>query len=178
MPSGWSRRNALLLARLVAGRAELLPVLSCSTVSGVWPIVGSRTCAALRTFEVLGEYPRPSFTAGVPWQPMTDERRGRDRAELRAAVIARRITPSGPGDEAHGETTDLSMGGFGARLDGSYGTGDVIDADLVLDASVVRLRALVVGVSGEGVYQRVHCAFSEPPPAVRDAIAAFLAKHS
>ena len=106
---------------------------------------------------------------------MTDDRRGRDRTDLRAAVIARRITPHGPGDEAHGETTDISMGGFGARLDGQYGTGDVIDADLILDAKIVRLRALVVGVSGEGVYQRVHCAFSEPPPAAREVIQAFLA---
>lgn len=105
---------------------------------------------------------------------MTDERRGRDRSEIRAAIVARRVLPTGPGDEAHGETTDLSMGGFGARLDGQYGTGDVIDADLVLGARIVRLRALVVGVSGEGVYQRVHCAFSEPLPEAREVIQTFL----
>ncbi len=109
---------------------------------------------------------------------MTEERRGRDRSEIRAAIVARRVLPTGPGDEAHGETTDLSMGGFGARLDGQYGTGDVIDADLVLGARIVRLRALVVGVSGEGVYQRVHCAFSEPPPAAREVIESFLASRA
>ena len=109
---------------------------------------------------------------------MSDERRRRDRATIRAAVIARRITPHGPGDEAHGETTDISMGGFGARLDGQYGTGDVVDADLVLGVKIVRLRALVVGVSGEGLYQRVHCAFSEPPEPVRSALAAFLETES
>lgn len=109
---------------------------------------------------------------------MTDERRGRERREVRAAIIARRVLPSGLGDEAHGETTDLSLGGFGARLDGQYGTGDVIDADLVLDAKIVRLRALVVGVSGDGIYQRVHCAFSEPVPAAREVIETFLASRS
>ncbi len=105
---------------------------------------------------------------------MTDERREVGRQPKRVAVVARRVTPNGPGDEAHGETTDLSMGGFGARLDGLWGTGDVVDADLVLGTNVVRVRALVVAVSDTGVYQRVHCAFSEPPEPARSVFQEFL----
>ncbi len=119
--------------------------------------------------EPLGEYRLAA---------MTDERRDNDRRTVRAAVIARRVTPSGPGDEAHGETTDLSMGGFGARLDGQWGTGDVVDADIVLGASVVRIRALVVGVTSDETYQRVHCAFSEPQEPIRSVLEDFLIQHS
>ena len=106
------------------------------------------------------------------------DRRSAPRRSLRAAVVVRRLTPFGPAPEAHGETVDMSFGGFGARLDGEFATGDVVDADLVLGHNVVTLRALVVGTSPDGDHQRVHCAFSTPPVPVQEAIAEFLASAS
>ncbi len=105
------------------------------------------------------------------------ERRDSDRRSIRVAVIARRVMPSGLGDEAHGETIDLSMGGFGARLDGGWGTGDVVDANLVLGTKIVRVRALVVGVTDGGDHQRVHCAFSTPKEPTRTVLAEYLAEN-
>jgi hypothetical protein len=104
-----------------------------------------------------------------------DDRRGHDRRELRAAVVCRRVVPEGAAADAHGETTDLSLGGFGARLDGSYSTGDVIDADLVLDTHVITVRALVVNATPDGDHQRINCAFSQPPAPVAAVIEKFLA---
>jgi hypothetical protein len=103
------------------------------------------------------------------------ERRGASRHTLRAAIVCRRLGGAGAVDEAHGETTDLSVGGFGARLDSKYAPGDVVDADLVLDAHLVTVRALVVGVGPDDDHQLVNCAFSEPPPPVREVIEAFVA---
>ena len=103
------------------------------------------------------------------------DRREYGRGDLRAAVVCRRVGVSGSDNEAHGETTDVSGGGFGAMLDGSYSAGDVVEADLVLDSQMVTVRALVVATSPEGDHQRVHCAFSAPPAAVRSVIEAFVA---
>jgi c-di-GMP-binding flagellar brake protein YcgR len=108
----------------------------------------------------------------------SDERREASRHSLRAAVVCRRLGGADAADEAHGETTDLSLGGFGARLDGRYAPGDVVDADLVLDAHLVTVRALVVNVTVDDDHQLVHCAFSEPPPPVRRVIQAFVAARS
>ena len=106
---------------------------------------------------------------------MPDERRSGSRHVLRAAIVCRRLGSSGAGDEAHGETTDVSLGGFGARLDSQYSPGDVVDADLVLDAHLVTVRALVVNVAADDDHQIVNCAFSEPPAPVSDVIKAFVA---
>ena len=108
---------------------------------------------------------------------METERRDSDRRNVRAAVIARRVMPNSMGDEAHGETIDLSMGGFGASLDGAWGTGDVVDANLVLGTNIIRLRALVVSVTEAHDRQRVHCAFSMPEEPTRTILAEFLARH-
>lgn len=119
---------------------------------------------------------------GYGSSPMSDtptgaDRRTADRSPVRAAIVARRRTPSGSAPEAHGETVDISMGGFGALLDGDFGTGDVVDADLVLGTHVISVRALVVGTSTVGDRRRVHCAFSAPPEPVREVLEAFLAQH-
>lgn len=107
---------------------------------------------------------------------METERREGNRRSIRVAVIARRVMPNSLGDEAHGETVDLSMGGFGAMLDGAWGTGDVVDANLVLGTNIIRLRALVVGVTDGDDHQRVHCAFSMPQEPTRSVLAEFLAE--
>ncbi len=108
----------------------------------------------------------------------SDERRSASRHTLRAAIVCRRLGATGAVDEAHGETTDVSLGGFGARLDSRYAPGDVVDADLVLDAHLVTVRALVVNVAVDDDHQIVNCAFSEPPAPVRDVIQAFVAARS
>jgi hypothetical protein len=105
---------------------------------------------------------------------MSEERRRVDRKVIRAAVVARRVTPTGHAAEGHGETVNISMGGFAARLDGDWGTGDVADAELILGSEVVRIRALVVNVSRDGDYQRVHCAFSQPAEPTRTILSDFL----
>ncbi len=117
----------------------------------------------------MAESPQP------PANGSGGERRTSSRGVLRAAVVCRRLSGAGPVDEAHGETTDLSLGGFGARLDGRYASGDVIDATLVLDTHLVTIRALVVGVTTDDDHQLVHCAFSEPPGPIREVIEAFVA---
>src|SRR3954451_1354319 len=104
-----------------------------------------------------------------------EDRRGASRHTLRAAIVCRRLGGAGAVEEAHGETTDLSLGGFGARLDANFAPGDVVDADLVLDAHLVTVRALVVGVAKDDDHQIVNCAFSEPPTPVAEVIAAFVA---
>ena len=106
------------------------------------------------------------------------ERRDASRHVLRAAIVCRRLGGSGAVDEAHGETTDLSLGGFGARLDAGFAPGDVVDADIVLDAHLVTVRALVVNVARDDDHQLVNCAFSEPPAPVREVIEAFVAARS
>jgi hypothetical protein len=106
------------------------------------------------------------------------ERREASRHVLRAAIVCRRLGGAGAVDEAHGETTDLSLGGFGARLDAGFAPGDVVDADIVLDAHLVTVRALVVNVARDDDHQLVNCAFSEPPAPVRDVIEAFVAARS
>ncbi len=107
-----------------------------------------------------------------------DERRTASRHVLRAAIVCRRLGGAGAVAEAHGETTDLSVGGFGARLDASFAPGDVVDADLVLDAHLVTVRALVVNVAADDDHHLVNCAFSEPPAPVRAVIQAFVAARS
>jgi hypothetical protein len=110
---------------------------------------------------------------------VTDERgagrRSSERRDVRAAVICRRLALDDEFGDAHGETTDLSLGGFGARLDGDYKPGDVVDADLVLDLHLITVRAIVVAVTVDGTYQRVHCAFEQPTKPVADVIHRFLA---
>ncbi len=105
-----------------------------------------------------------------------DERRRYLRHDVRVAAMCRRVTEYGIEPAAHGETTDLSLGGFGAVFDEYFETGDVVDVDLVLKPHVVTVRALVVDVSpaAAGDRVRIHCCYTDPPPMVARAINDYL----
>lgn len=105
---------------------------------------------------------------------MGEERRRYQRHDVRVAALCRRVSEHGIEPAAHGETTDLSLGGFGAVLDEYFETGDVVDVDLVLVPHLVTLRALVVDVSPAGDRVRIHCIYTDPPPMVARAIDDFL----
>ncbi len=108
---------------------------------------------------------------------MNDERRRFLRQDVRVAAMCRRVTDAGIEDAAHGETSDMSLGGFGVILDEYFETGDVVDVDLVITPHVVTVRALVVDVSPAGDSVRIHCCYTDPPPMVSRAITEFLTAH-
>lgn len=103
-----------------------------------------------------------------------DDRRRYHRHAVRVAALCRRVTEHGIEPPAHGETTDLSLGGFGAILDEYFEVGDVVDVDLALAPHIVTFRALVVEVSPAEERVRIHCCYTDPPPLVARAITEFL----
>ncbi len=105
---------------------------------------------------------------------MGEERRRYARHDIRVVAMCRRVTEHGIEPPAHGETVDLSFGGFGAVFDEYFDTGDVVDVDLVLSARVVTVRAIVVEVAPDGDRVCVHCCYTDPPPMVARAITDFL----
>jgi len=106
------------------------------------------------------------------------DRRRYARHDVRVAAMCRRVTEFGIEPPAHGETTDLSLGGFGVILDEYFESGDVVDIDLVLTPHVVTVRALVLDVSPAGDRVRIHCCYTDPPPMVTRAITDFLEARS
>jgi hypothetical protein len=105
---------------------------------------------------------------------MVEERRRYSRHEVCVAAMCRRVTEFGIEPSAHGETTDLSLGGFGVVLDEYFAEGDVVDVDLVLTPNIVTVRAMVLDVSPAGDRVRIHCCYTDPPPMVARAISDFL----
>jgi hypothetical protein len=109
---------------------------------------------------------------------MDGERRRYPRHDVLVAALCRRVTPHGIEPPAHGETTDLSFGGFGAVFDEYFEPGDVVDVDLVLSPQVVTVRSIVVDVAPDGDRVRLHCCYVDPPPMVARAITDFLTARS